>query len=120
MLLILEALGTSVFFFACGRRHTRSLRDWSSDVCSSDLCRERGRARARGGRAGEHSRGRGGARDRVTGDGGGGGVRGGEARAGGGGGGGDRRGGRGEIGRASCRERGRATGGSSSPTVKFM
>src|SRR5690349_22095747 len=37
MLLILEALGTSVFFFSCGRRHTRSLRDWSSDVCSSDL-----------------------------------------------------------------------------------
>src|SRR5438874_9176392 len=25
------------FFFSGGRRHTRSLRDWSSDVCSSDL-----------------------------------------------------------------------------------
>src|SRR6267378_7005209 len=25
------------FFFASRRRHTRSLRDWSSDVCSSDL-----------------------------------------------------------------------------------
>src|SRR5690349_23295498 len=25
------------FFFSSGRRHTRSLRDWSSDVCSSDL-----------------------------------------------------------------------------------
>src|SRR5437868_8541018 len=25
------------FFFAGGRRHTRSKRDWSSDVCSSDL-----------------------------------------------------------------------------------
>src|SRR6266576_3291184 len=25
------------FFFSCRRRHTRSLRDWSSDVCSSDL-----------------------------------------------------------------------------------
>src|SRR5438874_9328084 len=25
------------FFFSCSRRHTRSLRDWSSDVCSSDL-----------------------------------------------------------------------------------
>src|SRR6267378_5974218 len=25
-----------VFFFASRRRHTRSLRDWSSDVCSSD------------------------------------------------------------------------------------
>src|SRR5690349_9320141 len=27
----------SRFFFSCRRRHTRSLRDWSSDVCSSDL-----------------------------------------------------------------------------------
>src|SRR6266403_2750351 len=26
------------FFFSSRRRHTRSLRDWSSDVCSSDLC----------------------------------------------------------------------------------
>src|SRR5690349_22975609 len=25
------------FFFSSRRRHTRSLRDWSSDVCSSDL-----------------------------------------------------------------------------------
>src|SRR6267378_4835100 len=29
---------SSVFFcFSSRRRHTRSLRDWSSDVCSSDL-----------------------------------------------------------------------------------
>src|SRR6266513_447 len=28
---------TSVFFFSSRRRHTRSKRDWSSDVCSSDL-----------------------------------------------------------------------------------
>src|SRR5215471_19996223 len=27
----------SIFFFSSRRRHTRSLRDWSSDVCSSDL-----------------------------------------------------------------------------------
>src|SRR5476649_2975603 len=27
----------SLFFFSCRRRHTRSLCDWSSDVCSSDL-----------------------------------------------------------------------------------
>src|SRR2546421_8701447 len=27
-----------VFFFSSRRRHTRSDRDWSSDVCSSDLC----------------------------------------------------------------------------------
>src|SRR5204863_4428275 len=26
-----------LFFFSSRRRHTRSLRDWSSDVCSSDL-----------------------------------------------------------------------------------
>src|SRR5438034_4805666 len=29
------------FFFSSRRRHTRSLCDWSSDVCSSDLTRER-------------------------------------------------------------------------------
>src|SRR5699024_11761942 len=28
---------TDVFFFSSRRRHTRSKRDWSSDVCSSDL-----------------------------------------------------------------------------------
>src|SRR5204862_4775011 len=28
---------TPSFFFSSRRRHTRSLRDWSSDVCSSDL-----------------------------------------------------------------------------------
>src|SRR5438132_14145459 len=27
----------SIFFFSSRRRHTRSLCDWSSDVCSSDL-----------------------------------------------------------------------------------
>src|SRR5260221_1650561 len=30
----------SVFFFSSRRRHTRSLCDWSSDVCSSDLISE--------------------------------------------------------------------------------
>src|SRR5438105_10317169 len=29
------------FFFSSRRRHTRSTRDWSSDVCSSDLPRLR-------------------------------------------------------------------------------
>src|SRR5206468_9164664 len=29
------------FFFSSRRRHTRSDRDWSSDVCSSDLTRAR-------------------------------------------------------------------------------
>src|SRR5215510_14566701 len=27
-----------IFFFSSRRRHTRWPRDWSSDVCSSDLC----------------------------------------------------------------------------------
>src|SRR5690606_12746078 len=33
----------SVFFFSSRRRHTRFSRDWSSDVCSSDLDVERAR-----------------------------------------------------------------------------
>src|SRR6266498_5551602 len=32
------------FFFSSRRRHTRCGRDWSSDVCSSDLEAERGLA----------------------------------------------------------------------------
>src|SRR6267378_6898254 len=32
------------FFFSSRRRHTRSLRDWSSDVCSSDLAADFGSA----------------------------------------------------------------------------
>src|SRR6266702_6850163 len=35
------------FFFSSRRRHTRWPRDWSSDVCSSDLSRNGGRAFAR-------------------------------------------------------------------------
>src|SRR5207249_7456874 len=30
-------LSVFLFFFSSRRRHTRSKRDWSSDVCSSDL-----------------------------------------------------------------------------------
>src|SRR5437868_13666537 len=30
-----------MFFFSSRRRHTRSKRDWSSDVCSSDLVMRR-------------------------------------------------------------------------------
>src|SRR2546422_1830756 len=33
------------FFFSSRRRHTRCSRDWSSDVCSSDLLRPRRRSR---------------------------------------------------------------------------
>src|SRR5215204_1912504 len=35
-----EELDPCLFFFSSRRRHTRSLCDWSSDVCSSDLGRE--------------------------------------------------------------------------------
>src|SRR5436305_14807357 len=33
----LDTLYFSLFFFSSRRRHTRCGRDWSSDVCSSDL-----------------------------------------------------------------------------------
>src|SRR5207249_5988659 len=36
------------FFFSSRRRHTRSKRDWSSDVCSSDLNSTPGNPRFRG------------------------------------------------------------------------
>src|SRR2546430_5230059 len=36
--LTLLAPQASVFFFSSRRRHTRFDCDWSSDVCSSDLC----------------------------------------------------------------------------------
>src|SRR5437764_8801890 len=35
----LAANSCCVFFFSSRRRHTRYIGDWSSDVCSSDLCR---------------------------------------------------------------------------------
>src|SRR5438445_12246063 len=51
------------FFFSSRRRHTRYWRDWSSDVCSSDLARRAGvpddprpRDGGRGGEAGGGSR----------------------------------------------------------------
>src|SRR5436305_2525687 len=31
-------IDSNLFFFSSRRRHTRCGRDWSSDVCSSDLC----------------------------------------------------------------------------------
>src|SRR5215217_8361618 len=51
--LITCACGCFFFFFSSRRRHTRYWRDWSSDVCSSDLCLRcrRGR-RGRGARVG--------------------------------------------------------------------
>src|SRR5699024_11297422 len=36
------------FFFSSRRRHTRSKRDWSSDVCSSDLLNIHANISARG------------------------------------------------------------------------
>src|SRR5690606_40358406 len=41
------------FFFSSRRRHTRFSRDWSSDVCSSDLRTARDRL-GRGGHRGHH------------------------------------------------------------------
>src|SRR5438034_3437094 len=46
-------IGYYYFFFSSRRRHTRSLCDWSSDVCSSDL-RERRLDRDLGGFAVAH------------------------------------------------------------------
>src|SRR5438067_70865 len=40
MLYVCFVLYCSFFFFSSRRRHTRSKRDWSSDVCSSDLPRQ--------------------------------------------------------------------------------
>src|SRR5437660_4772842 len=37
----------SFFFFSSRRRHTRWPRDWSSDVCSSDLSTQTAQANAR-------------------------------------------------------------------------
>src|SRR5437879_11319059 len=36
-----ESAGGVQFFFSSRRRHTRYIGDWSSDVCSSDLCSTR-------------------------------------------------------------------------------
>src|SRR5438034_9019137 len=38
-------------FFSRRRRHTRSLCDWSSDVCSSDLVREQDQGKAIAGKS---------------------------------------------------------------------
>src|SRR3989440_4747775 len=43
--ILLQFLLSSFFFFSSRRRHTRSDRDWSSDVCSSDLVNNVGLAR---------------------------------------------------------------------------
>src|SRR6266496_6298160 len=60
------------FFFSSRRRHTRSLRDWSSDVCSSDLPPPRPPAAGAAGRGGAGtSPGRRGPPARAGGDGGG-------------------------------------------------
>src|SRR5437868_9058759 len=37
LLPFMYSLSSNSFFFSSRRRHTRSKRDWSSDVCSSDL-----------------------------------------------------------------------------------
>src|SRR2546429_3540617 len=49
------------FFFSSRRRHTRCSRDWSSDVCSSDLLpREPSQGQLRGNEYGSHENERGG------------------------------------------------------------
>src|SRR5438034_2811016 len=53
-----ESLRFCYFFFSSRRRHTRSLCDWSSDVCSSDLGDQHRRA-VGGGRCGDLGRDRG-------------------------------------------------------------
>src|SRR5699024_11983430 len=55
-------LAVGLFFLSSRRRHTRSKRDWSSGVCSSDLTR--GRGGPADGRAGPH---RPAAQDRLAG-----------------------------------------------------
>src|SRR2546428_6047127 len=40
-----EGMRSLLFFFSSRRRHTRSDRDWSSDVCSSDLNAHLGQSR---------------------------------------------------------------------------
>src|SRR5947207_12208988 len=42
MLCLFNPLNSVIFFFSSRRRHTRSLCDWSSDVCSSDLMGTKG------------------------------------------------------------------------------
>src|SRR3712207_6917494 len=53
MVLVLLAVGIVLcilfFFFSSRRRHTRYWRDWSSDVCSSDLRRSVAGGKGRGG-----------------------------------------------------------------------
>ena len=35
--ILISGFKVIIFFFSSRRRHTRLVRDWSSDVCSSDL-----------------------------------------------------------------------------------
>src|SRR5438132_3820952 len=53
------------FFFSSRRRHTRSLCDWSSDVCSSDLERQAQRRLHRRGGHGPQRRARHGRREHL-------------------------------------------------------
>src|SRR5438105_10591723 len=53
------------FFFSSRRRHTRSTRDWSSDVCSSDLAHRAATGVVRGPRGRAASGGAGGPGGRV-------------------------------------------------------
>src|SRR2546429_7317808 len=48
---LVSAVVLFFFFFSSRRRHTRCSRDWSSDVCSSDLSSVRARVVPRGAQA---------------------------------------------------------------------
>src|SRR5690606_40362318 len=57
-----------VFFFSSRRRHTRFSRNWSSDVCSSDLKLPEGFGKAERGFRGLTGVGCGGRRDQIVGN----------------------------------------------------
>src|SRR5258707_9930030 len=103
-IVIRTTLSVFFFFFSSRRRHTRYWRDWSSDVCSSDLVPLRRPRLERAARAGEPPARQGqdlhgGIRRRALG----------RARARGEGGAAFRR--RAQIGRAAGREKGEISGG---------
>src|SRR6266542_4393179 len=55
LLMVAGSLAVMLFFFSSRRRHTICYRDWSSDVCSSDLRRDqRSPGPEEGGRPGKH------------------------------------------------------------------
>src|ERR1039457_353912 len=54
-MLSLHPIDAIIFFFSSRRRHTRLQGDWSSDVCSSDLCCFPAETQRRRGKRREHN-----------------------------------------------------------------